>query len=103
MGKKRVIRIISRLIAGMVAHKILERHTNKQESLNHLRAEVENYGDNISEFINEFNWNDSDKKEIKQEALKDIMLEFKKPHFSDVKFHIEESEKLIDEILGEIF
>jgi len=99
MGKNRVIKIIGRLIAGMVAHKILEKYTNRKESLNHLRAEVESYRNNITDFIDEFNWNDSDKNVIKQEALKDIILEFKKPHFNDVKFPTNEAEKLIEETL----
>lgn len=102
MGKSRVIKIIGGIIAGMVAHKILEEHTNREESLNHLRAEVENYRINLSEFVNEFNWNEGDKQEIKKEASKDIILEFKKPHFKDVKFPKEKSEKLIEEIIKEI-
>jgi len=35
MGKDRTIKIIGGLIAGMVAHKILEKYTNRKESLNH--------------------------------------------------------------------
>lgn len=102
MGKNRVIKIIGRLIAGMVAHKLLEKYTNREESLNHLRAEVGNYRNNLSEFINEFNWNESDKKKIKHEASKYIIIELKKPHFKDVKFPISEEEKIIDEILNDV-
>jgi len=103
MGKNRVIKIIGGIIAGMAAHKILEKYTNRKESLNHLRSEVGNYRDNLSEFINEFNWNDSDKQKIKEEASKDIIIELKKPHFKDVKFPGKEPEILIEEILKEIF
>jgi hypothetical protein len=102
MGKNRVIKIIGRLVAWMAAHKILIKYTNRKESLNHLRSEVDNYRDNLSEFINEFNWNDADKKEIKQEALKSIALEFKKPHFKDVRFPPEEPEKQIDETMKSV-
>ena len=55
-----------------------------------------------TDYITEFNWNDSDKNRIKQEALKDIAVELKKPHFKDVRFPIEEVDKLIEEILTDI-
>lgn len=77
MGKDRTIKIIGGLIAGMVAHKILEKYTNRKESLNHLRSEVDNYRDNLGEFINEYNWNDEDKQGIREESLKDITLDIK--------------------------
>ena len=102
MGKNRVIKIIGRLIAGMVAHKLLEKYTNREESLNHLRAEVGNYRNNLSEFINEFNWNESDKKKIKHEASKYIIIELKKPHFKDVKFPKAGINRLIEETLIDI-
>lgn len=99
MGKSRVIKIIGRIIAGLVAHKILEKYTNRKESLNHLRSEIDNYRNNLSEFINEFNWNSEDRQRIKEESLKDIILELKKPHFKDVKFPENEAERLIEETL----
>ena len=102
MGKNRVIKIMGRLIVGMVTHKILEKYTNRKESLNHLRSEVDNYRNNLSEVINEFNWNDSDKKKIKYRASKDIIIELKKPHLKDVKFSITEKDKLIEETINEI-
>jgi hypothetical protein len=103
MGKNRVIKIIGGLIAGMVAHKILEKYTNRKESLNHLRAEVGNYRNNLSDFIGEFNWNNKDKQRIKEESSKAIISELKEPHLKDVKFPIEEIDKLIEEILKELF
>lgn len=102
MGKNRVIKIMGGLIAGMIAHKLLEKYTNREESLNHLRAEVGNYRNNLSEFINEYNWNESDKKKIKDEALKDINIEIKKPHFKDVKFPKADINNLIGETLIDI-
>jgi len=95
MGKSRYIQIIGGLIAGMVAHRILVRYTNKPESIHHIESEIENYRGIIADYLTEFNWSDSDKK--------DIRLEFKKPHFNDVKFPATEIDRLIDEILKEIF
>ncbi len=102
MGKNRVIKIIGGLIAGMVAHKILEKYTNRKESLNHLRSEVDNYKSNLSEFINEFNWNSENKQKIKKESLKNLKKELNAPHLKDVKFPKEEVEKLIEETLKDI-
>jgi poly(3-hydroxyalkanoate) synthetase len=102
MGKNRTIKIIGRLIGGMTAHKILERHTNKIESLNHLRTEVDNYRENVFSFINEFNWSQKDKEAIREESLKNLKNELKQPHFNDVKFPEDEPEKLINETLKEI-
>jgi hypothetical protein len=99
MGKNRVIKIVGRLIAGMVAHRILEKYTNRKESLNHLRFEVENYRNNLFDFVNEFNWNDLDKRKVKQEASKNMVSELKKSHFVDVKFPPEEVDKLIEKII----
>ncbi|MEK6859440.1 MAG: hypothetical protein AABX54_01365 [Nanoarchaeota archaeon] len=103
MGKNRIVRILGKLIAGMIAHRILEKYSNKKESLNHLRMEVNNYRDNIYEYFKKFNWNTDDKKRIKEKTLKNLKSEFKKPHFSDVKFPMNEAEKFIDETLKEIF
>lgn len=86
----------------MTAHKILEKYTNKTESLNHLRAEIDNYRENIFSFINESNWNEDDKIRIKQEALKSLKSELKERHFNNVKFPENEPEKLIDEVLKEL-
>lgn len=103
MGKNRTIKIIGGLIAGMVAHAILARHTNRLESIHHLESEMNNYRNNISDMIKKFNWNQSEIKEIKEEALRNILKELKKPHFSDVKFPSFEKEKILDEIMKEMF
>ena len=102
MGKNRVIKIIGRIVARLVAHKILEKYTNRKESLNHLRGEVDNYRNNLSKFIHEFNWNADDLLEIKEESSKGMILELKKPQFDDVKFPIEIVDPLIEETIKEI-
>jgi len=102
MGKNRTIQIIADLIGGMVAHKILAEYTNKPESIHHMESEIENYRSNLSDYIIEFNWNDFDKSRIKQEVLKSLKSELKKPHFKDVKFPAKEVDKLIEEISRDI-
>lgn len=102
MGKNRTIKIIADLIAGMVAHKILLKHTNKPESINHLETEIDNYRGTITDYISEFNWNIYDKEEIKAEARKSLNKELKKPHFIDVRFNKKETEDLINGTMNEI-
>src|SRR3989344_3839069 len=101
MGKNRIIKILGNVIGNIVVHKILIKHTNKPESLNHLESEVDAYRDNALEIANEFNWNKKDLEEIKSEALKKFEKDMKK-YYSDVKFPSNESDKLIEKTLKEI-
>lgn len=103
MGKNRTIKIIGGLIAGMIAHAILARHTNRLESIHHLESEMNNYRDNISDMIKKFNWNEEDIREIRAEADRVLGNELKRPHFSDVKFPSFEKQKILDEIMKEMF
>jgi len=102
MGKDRTIKIIADLIGGMIAHRILVKYTNRPESVNHIESEIENYRGTISDYLTEFNWNDSDKEKIKREAERSLRKSLKEPHFKDVKFPMNETEKLIEEALIEI-
>lgn len=101
MGKNRIIKILGNVVGNIAVHKILLRHTNKPESINHLKSEIETYRDNSLEIAGEFNWNQEDKKRIKSEALKKFNKDIKK-YYSDVAFPAKEPKKLIEETLGEI-
>jgi len=70
MGKNRIIKILGNIIGNIVVHKILIKHTNKPESVSHITKEIGVYGENASEIAEEFNWNDDNKLEIHEEALK---------------------------------
>ena len=70
MGKNRTIKILGNIIGNIVVHKILIKHTNKPESVSHITKEIGVYGENASEIAEEFNWNDDNKLEIHEEALK---------------------------------
>lgn len=76
------------------------KYTNKPESLNYLKSEVETYRDNVLESSQEFNWSDKDKLEIKTLALEKFNKDMKN-FYGDVKFPEKEPEKLIDETIGE--
>lgn len=102
MGKNRSIKILGGIIGGMIAHKILLKYTIRPESINHLKSEVSNYRENAVDMANEFNWNEEDKKRIKEEALKSLENELLEPHFSNVKFPKEKISIFLDEVMNEI-
>jgi hypothetical protein len=102
MGKNRVIKTLGGVIGSIVAHKILLKYTKRPESVNHLETEVINYRDNAQDMANEFNWNEDDKKRIKEEALKSIKSELKEPHFNNILFPTEEISKILEESIKEI-
>ncbi len=99
MGKNRTIKIISDLIAGMTAHKILVKYTNKPESINHMQSEIENYRGTISDSLAEFNWNSRDIKRIKTEAEKSLAKALRESHFKDVVFSDKEKNRILDETI----
>lgn len=103
MGKDRVIKIIGKLIAGMTAHKILTKYTNKKESIHHMESEIINYRGQLIDFISEYHWNEKDKELIKQEAKKRIKLELEKPHFKGVSFPQNEVDKFLNQSIKEFF
>jgi len=103
MGKNRTIKTIADLIAGMITHRILTKYTNKPESIHHMESEINNYREIMMGFMSEFNWNNEDRKKILEESKKSMEKELKKPHFSDVKFPSWEKEKILEEIMKEMF
>ena len=101
MGKNRIIKILGNIIGNIVMHKILVKYTNKPESIPHLSEEVGAYRDNAIETAQEFNWNEKDKNRINQESLKKFKKDMER-YYPDVKFPVNESEKLIEETIKEI-
>src|SRR3989338_9061416 len=100
MGKNRIIKILGNIIGNIVVHKILIKHTNKPESVSHITKEIGVYGENASEIAEEFNWNDDNKLEIHEEALKKFEHNMNK-YYSDVIFPEKEVPILIDETINE--
>lgn len=98
MGKNRTIKILGNIIGNIVVHKVLIKHTNKPESVPYMIKEVSAYGQNASEIAQEFNWNDKDKIEIHEEALKKFNHNMKQ-YYSDVIFLESEVPILIDETI----
>ena len=71
MGKDRVIKQIANLLAQETAHKILRKYTKDPKTINHLSGEINNYQENqIPELVEEYNWNNYDKDEIKNFDIK---------------------------------
>ncbi len=101
MGKSRTIKILGNTLGNLVLHKILALHTNKPESAHHLNSEIEAYRDNALEIVREFNWSNSDIEEIRFETLANFRLDIHKK-YPDVKFTMEEAERLVEETIEEI-
>lgn len=101
MGKNRIIKILGNFVGNIVVHKILIKYTNKPESIQHLGSEVATYRDNTLEISGEFHWNEQDKEEIKQRALRKFE-KIMENNYSDVRFPKDEIKKLIEETIEEI-
>lgn len=100
MGKNRVIKSIGRCIGNVVLHKILVERTNKPESTNHLESEVLEYGFNVFEKTQMFNWNENDKIKIKEFAIKRTHNLIK--NYPDVSFRNKLIEKIINETMDDL-
>jgi len=101
MGKNRIKKILGNIIGNLVVHKILVKHTNKPESINHLKSEIEDYRDNSLEIASEFNWNQKDKEEIRSKSLKNFKKDMKK-NYKDVNFSMKEVYELIEGTMDEL-
>jgi hypothetical protein len=102
MGKNNIIKSLARLIGGLITHEIVDKHTNKPESRPHLSSEIGAYRENIFIFAQEFNWNDEDKRKIRELAIKDFFSRMKNK-YPDVKFSDDEVDKLIEIMMKEFF
>jgi len=101
MGKKSAIESLSRIVSNVVVHRILINYTNKPESINYLNNEAKEYRDAAISRTKKFNWNQSDKQEIKSNAL-EIFKNRMARTYGDVKFPISEAERFLDEVMKEI-
>lgn len=101
MGKDRTIKSLGKNIGNIVVHKILEKYTNNPEAIEHLKHEIIAYRENVLDIAREFNWNEKEKDKIKLEAINWLEKEMAND-YSDVKFPIEEAERLIEDTLSEI-
>ena len=101
MGKKSSIESLSKLIANVVIHKILVKHTNKPESINYLEHEIIEYRDVAITAAQEFNWNKEDLLIIKSSSLNKFKKEMIK-RYPDVSYPLEEAEDIILETIKEV-
>jgi hypothetical protein len=101
MGKDRVIKSLGKNIGNLVVHKLLEKYTNKKETLEHLKHETIAYKDNAKDVAEKFNWNEEDKSEIMLEAIHEVEKEMA-GDYPDVSYPADEAEKLVEEAIKEI-
>ena len=83
-------------MVNTIVHAIVIKHTNKPESKHFLGSEVVEYRSQTEKISEQHNWNDKDKKRIRENVLEKIKekLSFKYP---DVSFSLREAEKLVKE------
>jgi len=55
MGKNSVMKSLGKCVGNVALHKILTRHTNRPESIQHLRDEIRDYGEDSAEKARCFN------------------------------------------------
>ncbi len=101
MGKNRVIKSLGKNVGRLVVHKILEKYTNNLEAIEHLKHEITAYRENTKEIAEEYNWSEKNKGEIALEAIGEFEKEMCRD-YPDVKFPVEEAEKLVEDTLNEI-
>ncbi len=96
MGKNRDIESLVRLITNTIVHEIVAKHTNKPESKHFLNSEIIEYRGQTEKMAEQQNWNDKNKKYIKEKVLKKIKekLALKYP---DISFSAKEVDRLVDE------
>ncbi len=97
MGKNSVIHSLGKCVGNIVLHKILELHTNQPESLRHLRDEVRDYEEDTFEKAQEFTWNDGEKEEIQEKALRRFRNQI--AFYPDVSYKEEEVNALLEETI----
>lgn len=101
MGKNRDRESLIRLIANLVIHEILVRHTNKPESKHFLSSEIIEYRSQAEKASEEHNWSYSDKEYVKEKALK-MIKERLASKYSDVSYSEQELAEKLKEIIEEV-
>jgi hypothetical protein len=95
MGKNRDIESLVNLLVNTIVHEIVITHTHRLESKNFLGSEIIEYRSQTEKIAKQRNWNDKDKENIKEKALKKIKekLEFKYP---DIVFSEKEAKIFLE-------
>ena len=100
MGKNGAIKSLGKVIRNVAMHKLLLDHTNKSESLGHLKAEINEYTANAFEKSQEFNWNDLDLIEIREKAVNRVKN--LSENYWDVNFSFNEIERVVNRLIEEL-
>ena len=101
MGKTSHLKSLVNMIAKVVLHTVLARHTNRAESVTFLNHEIDEYRANAEEKAQSYNWNNEDRENVKKEAL-NLINKYKTTKYSDVEFPEKEIDKVLDEVIEEI-
>jgi len=72
MGKTQDIESISNIIAQATVHKIIPEHTNKPESIEHMKKEEIEYKSQSFKILSRIKCSEKDKKEIKEKVIRKV-------------------------------
>ena len=100
MGKTAIIRSLAKCIGNVALHKIILKHTNKPESIKHLKDEIADYSADAFENAQMHSWSDKEKEEIKNKSLVRVKNLIKK--YSDIKYEENEIGYYINETMKEM-
>ena len=98
MGKKDIIKSLGKCIGNVVLHKIVLMHTQKPESVKHLKDEIIDHS--ADAFEKAHSWNEKEKEEIQEKSMtrvKNIIT-----GYPDIRFDEEEAACFIKETMEEM-
>jgi len=95
MGKNKDIKSLIGLVADTVVHELVAMHTNRPESESFLKSEIAEYRGQAEESYEEHTWNEEDKVNIKNNALKEVARRMTSK-YPDVSFDESEIEEFVD-------
>ena len=87
------------MIANVVAHKIVAKHTNRPESSHFLQSEIIEYRSQTEKLAGNFYWNDEDRTHIEENALELIKKKLA-VKYSDVAYSAQEAVDELKEVMN---
>ena len=101
MGKNRNIQSLIKLLVNTIVHEIVLKHTNKPESTHFLNSEAIEYRSQTEKAAKEYNWNDEDKKDIKEKSIVKIKEKLNEK-YADINYSEKEIIDNLNELMNQV-
>jgi len=102
MGKRALINMAINLVGLIVYHKVLFEKGMNIDAKKHLEKEIREYTLNTINKLRGIRFSESDFEEIKEKSIKNSISVLLR-EYSDVIFSEDETEKIVDETIKEVF